>query len=451
MKSRLFIAIIICLDILYAAASYADTQLLSKDVIASNSSAIIDDDALLTKALIILRLDGFYDEALALGLAAARQRTLSRRHRYELALIHVSKGRCDLAKPYFRNISAGNNDWMAQDSERFLRQCVSQSHYRWLFDISTGYDRNLALTTEQHTITAETDSKLDQTIRQVESNLSGISISPDFNIGEQSISGWYTDTSAILGYVIPRGQHRYRTNVMLYQRLTPPREYDRRGAGLGSAWQYRTQWALFESRASFKRLIYQRGQNLASIRYQTDAAQVISIPLSDLSYLRLSALGMRQTLPRQPNIILQDQGYSVGYHYTNPQMHGADRDKAWWQSWYAEISSSKRRTTPKDNSSDRLGVTGLVHLKHPGSENKLRFQLNLTKESLIHPRSWRLHPHNLWHVSGKLVFSPDWPDWLDKYPLTLELDWKNTRSKDALDERHRWNLTFRYQFDNANR
>lgn len=429
----------------------ADTQILSKDVIASNSSTIIDDDALLTKALIILRLDGFYDEALALGLAAARQRELSRRNRYELALIHVSKGRCDLAKPYFRNISAYNNDWMAQDSKRFLRQCVSQSHYRLLFDISTGYDRNLALTTEQHTITAETGSQLDQTIRRIESNLSGISISPDFNIGEPSISGWYTDTYAILGYVIPRGQHRYRTNVMIYQRLTSPRGYDRRGVGLGSAWQYRTQWAVFESRANFKRLVYQRGQNLASIRHQTDAAQVISIPLSELSYVRLSVLGMRQTLPRQPNRTLQDQGYSVGYHYTNPQMLGADRDKAWWQSWYTEISSSKRRTSPKDNSSDSLGITGLVHLKHPSSANKLRFQLNLTKESLIHPRSWRLHPHNLWHVSSKLVFKPDWPDWLEQYPLTLELNWKNTRSKDSLDERHRWNFTLRYQFDNAKR
>ena len=66
----------------------------------------------------------------------------------------------------------------------------------------------------------------------------------------------------------------------------------------------------------------------------------------------------------------------------------------------------------------------------------------------IHPRSWRLHRHNLWHVTSTLVFSPDW---LDKYALNLELGWENTRSKDVLDESQNWHFIVRYQLNNAKR
>jgi hypothetical protein len=127
---------------------------------------------------------------------------------------------------------------------------------------------------------------------------------------------------------------------------------------------------------------------------------------------------------------------------------GANRTNAWWNNWYVEISTAKRITSPRDQSSDRLGITGLVHLIPPNAKEKLWIQLSLTKESLIHPRPWRLHRHNLWHVTSTLVFSPDW---LDKYALNLELGWENTRSKDVLDEGQKWNFIVRYQLNNAKR
>ena len=123
MPSLFSITILIGMFALSVSASLADNDISSKQFIHSNRNLILRDDDLLTKSLIILRLDGFYDEAMALGLDAERSRVLSRRHLYELALIHVAMGRCDLAKPYLRQLSVDENgdktDWLAQDSKRF--------------------------------------------------------------------------------------------------------------------------------------------------------------------------------------------------------------------------------------------------------------------------------------------------------------------------------------------
>lgn len=410
---------------------------------------IIHDQDLLTKALIILRLDGLYDEAMTLGLDAARLRPLSRRNRYELALVHVSSGRCDLAVPYFQHLSTDGHDWLAEDSKRFLRQCARHPNLTWVIDLSAGYDQNLAQSGVQHTITAEPESQLYQMIEQIEANLSGVSISRDFTIGDRHIAGWYTETYASMGFVIPRRLNRYQTSLLLYERLTTPRGYDRHGIGMSVLWQHRMRWALLESKISLKRLENQQGRNTESvIRHQTDASQAILLPLSDNSYMRITVLGSFETYPRHTDRSLQDQGIALGYHHTNPLMLGENRNKAWWENWYAEISKSERITTPRDQGSDRLGLTGLVHLMSPNSKEKLWFRVNMTKESLLHPRPWRLHPHNLWHITSTLAFTPDW---FEKYPLTLELSWENTRSKDILDERNKWNFIIRYQLDNAKR
>jgi hypothetical protein len=279
--------------------------------------------------------------------------------------------------------------------------------------------------------------------------LSGINISPDFTIGDRHVAGWYTETNASFGFVIPRKQGNYQANLLLYERLTTPRGYDRRGIGISGHWQHQTSWAIWESQILLKRLKNQRGQNRISvIRHQTSASQAMIFPLSDIAYLRMAIKGSLETYPRQPDQTLQDQGIAFGYHQTNPMVVGANRTNAWWNSWYVEISTAKRITSPRDQSSDRLGITGLVHLIPPNVKEKLWIQLNLTKESLIHPRPWRLHRHNLWHVTSTLVFSPDW---LDKYALNLELGWENTRSKDALDESQNWNFIVRYQLNNAKR
>ena len=457
MPSLFSITILIGMFALSVSASLADNDISSKQFIHSNRNLILRDDDLLTKSLIILRLDGFYDEAMALGLDAERSRVLSRRHLYELALIHVAMGRCDLAKPYLRQLSVDENgdktDWLAQDSKRFLRQCSRHPNLKWAIDISTGYDQNLAQATAQQTITAEPESQLDLMIRQIESNLSGISISPDFTIGDRHVAGWYAETDASIGFVIPRKQGNYRASLLLYERLTTPRGYDRQGIGISGSWQHQTSWAILESQILLKRLENQRGQNRVSvIRHQSSASQAMILPLSDIAYLRMTMQGSFETYPRQPDQTLQDQGIAFGYHQTNPMINptivGANRTHTWWNSWYAEISTAKRITSPRDQSSDRLGITGLVHLIPPNAKEKLWIQLNLTKESLIHPRPWRLHRHNLWHVTSKLVFSPDW---LDKYALTLELGWENTRSKDVLDESQKWNFVVRYQLNNAKR
>jgi hypothetical protein len=214
-------------------------------------------------------------------------------------------------------------------------------------------------------------------------------------------------------------------------------------------WQHQMRWALLESKISLKRLENQRGRNRESvIRYQTHANQAILFPLSDISYMRMTVLGALETYPRHSDRSLRDQGIAIGYHHKNPLMLGADRTKAWWHNWYAEISRSKRTAIPHDQSSDRLGITGSIHLMPPNGNEKLWIQLNMTKETLLHPRPWRLHPHNLWHVTGRLAFTPDW---FEKYALTLELNWENTRSKDILDERDKWNFILRYQLDNAKR
>ena len=457
MPSLFSITILIGMFAFSISASLADNDIPSRQFIDSNRHQILRDDDLLTKSLIILRLDGFYDEAIALGLDAERSRVLSRRHLYELALIHVAMGHCDLAKPYFQHLSADEHgdktDWLAEDSKRFLRQCSRHPHLKWAIDISTGYDQNLAQTTAQQIITAEPESQLDQIIRQIESNLSGINISPDFTIGDRHVAGWYTETNASFGFVIPRKQGNYQASLLLYERLTTPRGYDRRGIGISGNWQYQTSWAILESQILLKRLENQRGQNRTSvIRHQSSASQAMIFPLSDIAYFRMAIQGSFETYPRQPDQTLQDQGIAFGYHQANPKANpkvvGANRTNAWWNSWYAEISTAKRITSPRDQSSDRLGITGLVHLIPPNAKEKLWIQLSLTKESLIHPRPWRLHRHNLWHVTSTLVFSPDW---LDKYALNLELGWENTRSKDVLDEGQKWNFIVRYQLNNAKR
>jgi hypothetical protein len=103
MPSLFSITLLIGMFALSVSASLADNDISSRQFIDSNRYQILRDDDLLTKSLIILRLDGFYDEAIALGLDAERSRVLSRRHLYELALIHVAMGHCDLAKPYFQH------------------------------------------------------------------------------------------------------------------------------------------------------------------------------------------------------------------------------------------------------------------------------------------------------------------------------------------------------------
>lgn len=444
---RLFITI--CLYLLTLSSSVADDIVPSTHLIETNRSAIIKDDELLTKALIILRLDGFYDEALALGIDAARYQSLSRRNRYELALIYVAKDRCDLARPYFHHLSAHRNDWLAEDSKRFLRQCKDWPNLTWSFDISAGYDQNLALSNAQQTITAEAGSQIYDFIKQIEANLSGISISPDFEVGDPQVSGWYSEMYANLGFIIPRSKNRYRTNLTLYQRLATPRGYDRRGIGISGIWQHRTKWVLYESEILMKRLVNQKGDvSPSEIRHQVNARQALTLPLTDISYVRVTGFGTSETYPREFDKSLQDQGIAFGFNYQNPQMMGGNRNKAWWRSWYVELSKVKRITTPNHQKSDRLGISGLINLVDPETSNKLLVQLNMNKESLALPRPWRLHPHHLWHISGKLVFEPGW---VDKNTLKIELGWENTQSKDVLDRRHKWNFILRYQLDNTKR
>lgn len=80
MPSLFSITIMIGMFAFSISASLADNDIPSRQFIDSNRHQILRDDDLLTKSLIILRLDGFYDEAIALGLDAERSRVLSRRH-----------------------------------------------------------------------------------------------------------------------------------------------------------------------------------------------------------------------------------------------------------------------------------------------------------------------------------------------------------------------------------
>ena len=85
-------------------------------------------------------------------------------------------------------------------------------------------------------ITAEPELQLDLIIQQIESNLSGINISTDFTIGDHHVAGYYTETNASFGFVIPRKQGNYQASLLLYERLTTPRGYDRRGIGISGNW-----------------------------------------------------------------------------------------------------------------------------------------------------------------------------------------------------------------------
>jgi hypothetical protein len=419
----------------------------SKAFVSANYDTILADDQLLVRAMILLRLDGHYDNALALVEDAERIRSLSRRARYETALIYVASGKCDLAKPYFQELSpVGRQDWIADDSRKFLRQCQKTTRPRWSLETALGYDDNLAASLPLRVVRAENGSELAKLIDEVEASVSGIMIDDRFTLGSPKVDGWFVDAVANLDVSITQQKKTYRGEISASRRLTNPQGYNRRGIGLTLDVTHRRAWGLLRTQVNGRHLVVSSGQNLNSHIHDLAAIeQSVLFPLTKTLDASVDITAITEWYPPQYDRKRQEQGLRLGViHYVRPK----NSEKAGILSgWQINATYKRHVALPVYFSSYRHGINGEIRFLLPEWENRMSLVIGVEREGLTHSRPWRRYPHDIWHHSAKLTFAPKR---LAKYGLMLELNANASQSKDRFDRQKTWGFAIRYRWDDTN-
>ncbi len=419
----------------------------SKAFVSANYGAILADDQLLVRAMILLRLDGHYDEALALIGDAEQNRNVSRRARYETALIYVAAGKCDLAKPYFQMLShAGRQDWMADDSRKFLRQCQKTTRPRWSLETALGYDDNLAASLPLRVIRAEDGSELAKLIDEVEASVSGITIDDRFTLGSPKVDGWFVDAVANLDVSVTHQKKTYRGEISASKRLTRPQGYDRRGIGLTFDVSHRRSWGLLRTRVNGRHLVVSSGQNMASQIHDLAAIeQSVLFPLTKTLDASADITTITEWYPPQHDRKRQEQGLRLGViHHVRPTNTAKASILSGWQ---IDATYKHHVAVPVYFSSHRYGINGGIQFRLPEWENRISLVVGIERERLTHSRPWRRYPHDIWHHSAKLTFTPKQ---LAKYGLMLELNANASQSKDRFDRQETWGFAILYRWDDTN-
>ncbi len=418
----------------------------SKAFVSENHDRILTDDQLLVRAVILLRLDGHYDEALTLIKDAEQHRALSRRVRYEQALIYVVTGRCDMAQPYFQVLAeAGRQDWIAEDSRKFNRQCGVAANSPWSFEIAIGYDNNLAASLPVQVVRAEDGSELAKRIHDIEASVSGITIDDRFTLGTPTVKGWFVDAMANIDHSIFHQNTQYRGEITASRRLTQPQGYDRRGIGMIFDVIRRQSWGVMRTRLRGQRLVVSTGENITSqIHDLGGIEQIVIFPLTQGIDASVDITTSTEWYPPQHDRRRQEQGLRLGLiHQVLPQY----RDQTSILSgWHIDAIYRRHLTVPVYFSSHRYGVNGGMQFRFPETENRMWLVLGIERERLTYSRPWRRDPHDIWHHTAKLTFAPSS---LSKYGLKLEINATSSQSKDPFDRQNNLAFALRYQWDDT--
>lgn len=421
-------------------------EMSSKAFVSLNHDRILADDQLLVRAIILLRLDGYFDDALALIMASEQHRALSRRVRYEQALIYVILGRCDLAQPSFRElVKDGRQDWISDDSRKFQRQCEKLSRPTWSLQTVVGYDNNLAASLPLRVVRAEDGSELAKLIDEVEASVSGITIDDRFTLGAPTVKGWFVDAVADIDYSIHIEKTQYRGEINASRRVTEPQGYGRRGIGLILDMIRRQSWSVLRTRLHGRRLIVSSGENLTSQIHDLVAIeQTVIFPLTQGIDASVDVTAITEWYPPEHDRKREEQGFRVGLIH---QVSSLNRVEAGvLTGWQIDATYKHHRSVPEYFSSHRYGINGGMQFRFPETENRAWLVLGVEQERLMHSRPWRRNPHDIWHHSAKLTFAPSS---VAKYGLMLELNATTSQSKDPFDRQKTVVLSIRYRWDDT--
>ena len=430
------------------ASDLPPTGMDSKAFVSAHHDVILTNDQLLVRAIILLRLDGHFDDALALIKAAEQNRVLSRRVRYEQALIFVVSGHCDLAQPYFQVlIEADIEDWITQDSLKFQRQCQKAVRPTWTIETTFGYDQNLAASLPLQVIRAEDGSELARLIDQVEASVSGITIDNRFTLGVPKTEGWFVDASANLDYSMTRQHIQYRGEISASRRLTQPQGYDRRGIGLTLDVIHPRPWGVLRTRVHGRRLVVGNGEKTSSQIHDLGAIeQTVVFPLTRNLDASADLTTITEWYPPQHDRRRQEQGLRLGLSHQTSLAHRGGDEASILSGWQIDATYKRHIAQPIYFSSHRVGVNGGMQFRVPETENRMRLALGVERERLTHSRPWRRHPHDIWHHATKLTFIPAS---FARYGLMLELNATASQSKDRFDRQKSFVFAIRYRWDDT--
>ena len=410
---------------------------------------IIGDDALLIRALWLLRLDGHYDDALMLAAEAAALRRLSRGVIYQLALVHVASGRCDLAEAYFMDLIMGWDDRIAENSQRFMRQCARLFGYKWGFEGAFGYGSVLALSPMQQSIRPQDGSEFAQVIEDIEANLSGISLDDTLMLGMPQMGGWFADVAGRISYGALRRRGRYRGEAQIYQRKTDPPGFGQAVLGLAFDATYPQDWGLWHSRLYARRW---RGEYASSyrakIRHIAGIEQIFLIPMTPEYDVKFTLGSAFEWYPRGLEQELHEQRIRVGlFHKQHPAAHNPSNNHTksrFHYDWHIEVSWAQDVATPAHLGAEHLALRAGAVVPLPDDSGKMRLLFGIERAELNAPRPWRRHRHHILHHSLRVIFAPTA---LVRHGLEIEFNAQSSRSSDAFDRRENWNLLIHYRPD----
>ena len=416
----------------------------SREFVALHRDAIGADDALLIRALWLLRLDGHYDDALMLVDEARDLRPLSRRVIYELTLIHVASGRCDLAMGHFTDLTTGWDDRIAENSQRYRRQCAQLFGYKWGFEGAVGYGSVLAFSPMQYTARPEEGSEFAQLIDYIEANLSGVSLDDALILGMPQIGGFFVDVAGRMRYGILRRRGRYRGEVQIYQRKTDPPGFGQAMLGLGFDASFPRSWGLWHSRFYARRWRSESASAYqAKIRHIAGIEQILLMPMTPQYDVKFTLGSDFEWYPRGLQQELHEQRLNVGLFHKHPAApNGTDAMPRFYYDWHIELSWAKDAATPAHLGAEHYALRGGVVVSLPDDAGKMRLLFGIERAHLNAPRPWRRQTHHILHHSLRVFFAPDA---LTRHNLEIEFNAQSSRSSDAFDRRKSWNFLIHYR------